>query len=149
MKKFGVSGSWAAVKVNGSVSYIKSRYLKKQYKIVYVVGDGVNLRTGPGTGYSSVAVLPRNTKLKCLSKSSGWMKVKYKKQIRYISSSLTSSQKTASVVSSDNASTAASSPSTDSLRIEGDLRRQSRLGDLYKPGQTQYAGICRLFQPSA
>lgn len=140
VKKIGVSGSWAAVKVNGSVSYIKSRYLKKQYKIVYVAGDGVNLRTGPGTGYSSVAVLPRNTKLKCLSKSSGWMKVKYKKQIRYISSSLTSSQKTASVVSSDNASTAASSPSTDSLRMKVISAARARLGDLYSQARRNMPG---------
>lgn len=140
VKKIGVSGSWAAVKVNGTVSYIKSCYLKKQYKIVYVSGDVVNLRTGPGTNYSSVAMLPRNTKLKCLSKSSGWMKVKYKKQIRYISSSLTSSQKTAASVSSDNASKPVSSPSTDSLRMKAISAAKTRLGDLYSQARRNMPG---------
>ena len=51
--------SWTAVKSGGSVSYIKSCYLKKLYKLIYVAGDGVNLRSGPGTSYSSVAVLPK------------------------------------------------------------------------------------------
>lgn len=80
VKKIGVSGSWTAVKSGGSVSYIKSCYLKKLYKLIYVAGDGVNLLSGPGTSYSSVAVLPKNTKLKCTGKSGGWMKVKYKKK---------------------------------------------------------------------
>ncbi|CVI68797.1 outer membrane lipoprotein [Eubacteriaceae bacterium CHKCI004] len=144
VKKIGTSGSWSAVKANGSVSYIKSRYLKKLYKVVYVSGNSVNLRTGPGTTYSSIAVVPQNTKLKCLGKSAGWAKVKYKKRTCYISSALTSSRKSASASGSPSGSngtnSAASSQSADAIRSKAIAAARARLGDLYSQSKRNFPG---------
>ena len=144
VKKIGASGSWTAVKTNGSVSYIKSRYLKKLYKVIYVSGDGVNLRTGPGTGYSSIAVVPQNTRLKCLGKHAGWAKVKYKKRTCYISSSLTSTRKTASASGSPAGSictgSAAGSQSADAIRSKAIFAARARLGDLYSQSKRNFPG---------
>ncbi len=145
VKKIGVSGSWTAVKSGGSVSYIKSCYLKKLYKLIYVAGDGVNLRSGPGTSYSSVAVLPKNTKLKCTGKSGGWMKVKYKKKTCCISRSLTSTKKSSSVSDSPAESpattnAAAASQSADVLRGKAIAAARTRLGDLYSQAKRNMPG---------
>lgn len=144
VKKIGKSGSWSAVKMNGSVSYIKSCYLKKLYKIVYVAGDGVNLRTGPGTGYSSVAVLPKNTKLKCTGKKNGWMKVKYKKRICYISASLTSTEKgtaaPANTQTQENTNAAAGSQTALAIRSRAIAAARARLGDLYSQSKRNLPG---------
>lgn len=145
VKKIGFSGSWAAVKVNGSVSYIKSRYLKKLYKYIYVSGDGVNLRTGPGTSYSSVAVLPQNTRLKCTGKTAGWMKVKYKKRTCYISRSLTSTRKTAAAAGSTDTGAAnnnvvADSGNTDSIRTQAIAAARARIGDVYSQAKRNLPG---------
>lgn len=59
VKKIGVSGSWTAVKSGGSVSYIKSCYLKKLYKLIYVAGDGVNLRSGVNIGETTDGQIAR------------------------------------------------------------------------------------------
>ncbi len=153
VKKIGASGSWTAVKTNGSVSYIKSRYLKKLYKVIYVSGDGVNLRTGPGTGYSSIAVVPQNTRLKCLGKHAGWAKVKYEKRTCYISSALTSTRKTASASGSPASSTstgsAAGSQSADAIRSKAIFAARARLGVSLQPVQTEFSWLCRLLQSSA
>ena len=153
VKKIGVSGSWAAVRMNGTVSYIKSRYLKKLYKIVYVAGEGVNLRTGPGTSYSSVAVLPKNTRLKCISKKSGWIKVRYKKRICYISASLTSTKKGAQVPSGTQApastNASAGSQTAFTIRSKAIAAARARLGDLYsqsKRNQPGYADCSSLLR---
>lgn len=144
VKKIGVSGSWTAVKVSGSVSYIKSCYLKKLYKYVYVSGDGVNLRTGPGTNYVSVAVLPQNTRLKCTGKTAGWMKVKYKKRTCYISCSLTSTRKTASTSSSTdsvtNSNVAYNSGNTASIRAQAISAARTRIGDVYSQANRNLPG---------
>lgn len=142
VNKIGVSGSWSAIKTGSSVSYIKSCYLKKVYKIIYVSGDGVNLRTGPGTNYRSVTVLPKNTKLKCIGKSNGWMKVKYKKQTCYIIRSLTSTKKSSTVTSAGSTHTnaPAASQSTDTLRAMAINAARSRLGDVYSQTKRNLPG---------
>ena len=53
--------------------------------LVTITGSSVNLRSGPGTGYSVVATLPQNTILQRTGTSSGWNRVKYGGEQVYIS----------------------------------------------------------------
>lgn len=46
---------------------------------------GVNLRTGPGTGYEKVAVLPYNTELKIIAQVSGWYQITVEKKSGWVS----------------------------------------------------------------
>ncbi|MEG0856344.1 MAG: SH3 domain-containing protein [Terrisporobacter sp.] len=45
----------------------------------------VNFRTGPGTKYSSMTVIPKGKKVTYLGKSGGWIKAKYNSKTGYIS----------------------------------------------------------------
>jgi stage II sporulation protein D len=50
-----------------------------------VTGVAVNIRSGPGTSYSVIANVGRNTKLTIVGASGGWYQVKYGSQTGYIS----------------------------------------------------------------
>lgn len=50
-----------------------------------VTGSGVNLRSGPGTGYSTLATLGKNTTVTLTGESGNWYKVRYSSQTGYIS----------------------------------------------------------------
>lgn len=140
VKKIGVCGSWSAIKTGSSISYIKSSYLKKLYKFIYVSGSSVNLRSGPGTSYSSVAVVPRNTRLKCTGKSHGWMKVKYKKRTCYISRSFTSTKKSAAAAGGATTNSASASQTSDSIRGRAIAAARNRIGDLYSQSRRNMPG---------
>lgn len=55
-----------------------------------VTGQGVNFRTGPGTGYPSLTKLGRNTPLEIYGQESGWYKAAISGQTGYIISSYVS-----------------------------------------------------------
>lgn len=87
---------WAYASYNGTTGYISEKYVTypngkpeaqptptpdteqqlpaKEGVIAYGVvnGQGVNFRTGPGTGYGSIAKLDRNTKLYITGSANGW-----------------------------------------------------------------------------
>ncbi|MGL5506954.1 MAG: SH3 domain-containing protein, partial [Paraclostridium sp.] len=52
-------------------------------KVVNV--DGLNLRKGPGTNYSIIKVLLKNTEVEVISESNGWSNIKYGELIGYVS----------------------------------------------------------------
>jgi cell wall-associated NlpC family hydrolase len=56
-------------------------------KITYIkiTADGVNIRTGAGTTYSSLGTAEKNTLYSCLGNENGWYKTKYKNKTAYIS----------------------------------------------------------------
>lgn len=54
-------------------------------KYIKVTGDGVNIRSGAGTGYSSKGVAEKNTLYAYLGQSNGWVKTYYKNSTAYIS----------------------------------------------------------------
>ncbi|MCM1233865.1 MAG: C40 family peptidase [Ruminococcus flavefaciens] len=60
----------------------------KTEKIKYVMptADGVNLRSGAGTGYKSLGTAERNTLYALSGETNGWYKTKYKNGEAYISS---------------------------------------------------------------
>jgi uncharacterized protein YraI len=50
-----------------------------------VTGSGVNIRSGPGTGYGVIATVSKNTSLTIVGKSGSWYQVQYGSQKGYIS----------------------------------------------------------------
>lgn len=130
-------GSWSVVKIQSKKYYIKSRYLKKLYKYIYVAGDGVNLRSGPGTNYRVKAVLPRNTRLKCTARIGNWMKVTYNGSIAYISKPLTSIRKTTTTPGNTVAS---NNPTADSIRSKAISAATARIGNIYSQSNRNLPG---------
>lgn len=130
-------GSWSVVKIQSKKYYIKSRYLKKLYKYIYVAGDGVNLRSGPGTYYRVKAVLPRNTRLKCTARIGNWMKVTYNGSIAYISKPLTSIRKTTTTPGNTVAS---NNPTADSIRSKAISATTARIGNIYSQSNRNLPG---------
>ncbi len=93
---FSSTDGWANASYNGITGYISEKYVEypngrpevqptptpdstqqvpeKEGVIAYGVvnGQGVNFRTGPGTGYGSIARLDRNTPLYITASENGW-----------------------------------------------------------------------------
>lgn len=57
----------------------------KTAKYITVTADGVNIRSGAGTGYSSLGQTEKSTMYAYLGKSGAWYKTKYKDKTAYIS----------------------------------------------------------------
>lgn len=144
--KVGTIGSWSVVKIQSKKYYIKSVYLKKLYKYIYVSANGVNLRSGPGTNYRVRVVLPRNTRLKCTGRIGGWMKIQYRNNTAYISKALTSIRKT--TVSSGNSAGSGSSgnsgstnaTSASAIRTKAISAAVNRIGDTYSQSNRNLPG---------
>ena len=47
-------------------------------------GDNVNVRSGPGTSYSSIGKLSKGTVVRVRSINNGWAKIKFGTQIGYV-----------------------------------------------------------------
>lgn len=58
-----------------------------------VTGNGVNLRSGPGTGYSVITCLPKGTYITVNGSSNGWYSVSYNGVSGYMSASYVSVRK--------------------------------------------------------
>lgn len=138
--KIGAIGSWSAVKINSKKYYIKSLYLKKLYKYLYVAGDGVNLRTGPGTNYPVKVVLSRNTRLKCTGRVGNWMKIIYNNKTTYISKPLTSIRKTTTASGSSANSISTGNTTVDTIRTKVITAAINRLGDTYSQSNRNLPG---------
>ena len=55
-----------------------------------VTGSGVNMRSGPGTSYSSITTLSKGAAVTLLGKSGGWYKIQYGSKTGYMSESYVS-----------------------------------------------------------
>ncbi len=53
-------------------------------EIGVVAVDGLNLRSGPGLGYSVISVLPRDTQVRILGEDGRWLKVFVREDIGYV-----------------------------------------------------------------
>lgn len=88
----GKSGQWYKVIYNLQVGYMHSNYLnaatKENAELGYgnVNGSGVNVRSGPGTGYAVLAQAGINDKVYIIGINETWFKVIYGSQIGYIRS---------------------------------------------------------------
>lgn len=84
----GYSGSWAKVNYGNYSGYASNTYLTlKSSGTTYYTTANLNLRSGPGTGYSVLAVMPKGSAMTVLSTSGGWSKVTYSGKTGYASAS--------------------------------------------------------------
>ncbi len=97
---YSESKGWARIKANNKDGYVNTSYLsatkpvaskpaepaKTVIKFVKV-GSSLNMRSGPATTYSVLAVLKHNTPVTVQSETKGWSKVTASGQTGYVSSS--------------------------------------------------------------
>ncbi len=88
----GKSGSWYKVIYNLQTGYMHSDYLKvmprEDAELGYgrINGDRVNIRSGPGTGYTSIARGGLNSRAYIIGINNSWFKIIYGEKIGYIRS---------------------------------------------------------------
>ena len=88
----GKSGSWYKVSYNLQEGYMHQDYLsvlsRENAELGYgkVIGSGVNLRSGPGTGYSVVGAAGFGDQVYIIGLNEGWYKVIFGDRISYIRS---------------------------------------------------------------
>lgn len=92
-----VSGSWAKVTYNGLTGYAHTGYLTSAASTTMYTTANLNMRTGPGTTYSVIRVIPKGAAVTVLSMSGGWARVSYSGSTGYSSTAYL----TSSVASSD------------------------------------------------
>jgi len=87
-------GTWFKVSYSGKTGYVSSTYLKqvtststtKPQSVIYSTTDNLNLRTGAGTTYKVVTVIPKGKQVTLISKHGTWYKVTYSGKTGYVSS---------------------------------------------------------------
>ena len=85
-------GDWYKVNYNLQIGYMHQDYLKvltiENAELGYgkVTGDRVNMRSGPSTAHTAVAVASKGEKAYIIGLNQGWYKVIYKENICYIRS---------------------------------------------------------------
>lgn len=72
-----VSGNWAKVTYSSRQGYVSISYLTKAAADKMVTTANLNLRSGPGTSYSIIRVIPNGAQVTALSTASGWARVTY------------------------------------------------------------------------
>lgn len=88
----GKTGSWYKVNYNLQVGYMHGDYLnvttREDAELGYgrINGNGVNVRSGPGTNYSKIATANLNNKAYIIGINNSWFKVIFGSQIGYIRS---------------------------------------------------------------
>lgn len=94
----GKSGLWYKISFNGTAGYVHADYVQVETQAQApdqpsssvqtgtVVGSGVNIRSGPGTGYSKLGVAPKGAMYPILGKSGVWYKISYNGTDGYIHS---------------------------------------------------------------
>jgi len=90
----GYSGDWAEVSYSGKSGYAHSSYLKSVSDVRYTTAN-LNMRTGPGTSYQVILVIPKGAEVAVLDSSSSWYKVSYGGKTGYVSSTYLSGTQTA------------------------------------------------------
>lgn len=95
VKVSGKIGSWYEVSINGKYGYMSADYIKlgsasadkveKLDKIGIVTGNGVRMRSGPDTSYSTVGYYNKGIQLKVTGKTGNWYAVSYNGLSGYMS----------------------------------------------------------------
>lgn len=95
VKVSGKTGSWYEVSINGKYGYMSADYIKlgstaadkveKLDKIGIVTGNGVRMRSGPDTSYSTVGYYNKGIQLKVTGKTGNWYAVSYNGLSGYMS----------------------------------------------------------------
>ncbi|MCR2821754.1 SH3 domain-containing protein [Lederbergia panacisoli] len=89
-------GTWYKVSYSGKTGYVSSAYLKQVTSTTtpkpnpqsekYSTTDNLNLRTGAGTTYKVVTIIPKGKQVTLISKHGTWYKVNYAGKTGYVSS---------------------------------------------------------------
>lgn len=87
----GYSGDWAMVSYGEKSGYAHGDYLKSPAGEVRYTTANLNLRTGPGTSYAVILVIPKGAQVSVLDASGSWFRVSYAGKTGYASSSYLSS----------------------------------------------------------
>ena len=88
----GKTGNWYRVNYNLQTGYMHQDYLKyttredAELGYGWINGNGVNVRSGPGTSYSKIAVANLNDKPYIIGINDTWFKVIFGTKIGYIRS---------------------------------------------------------------
>jgi peptidoglycan/xylan/chitin deacetylase (PgdA/CDA1 family)/SH3-like domain-containing protein len=91
----GYSGDWAQVSYSGKNGYAHSSYLKNTSSEVRYTTANLNMRTGPGTSYQVILVIPKGAAVTVVDASSVWYKVSYGGKTGYASSNYLTGNQTA------------------------------------------------------
>lgn len=91
-------GAWYKIKYGSSVGYVHGDYVKldtssntssrgeQSTSVGIVTASGLNVRSGPGTNYSKVGILYRNSQVIILGQSGVWYKIKFGSTTGYVHS---------------------------------------------------------------
>lgn len=95
VKVTGKTDSWYEISVNGKYGYMSADYIKlgssvsepdeKLDNVGIVTGNGVRMRSGPGTSYSTVGYYNKGIQLKVTGKTGSWYAVSYNGLSGYMS----------------------------------------------------------------
>ena len=88
----GSSGGWYIVDFNGRTGYVSAEYITlrsdgdfSQTTATVKSAIGLNVRSGPGTGYGVVFTLENNTVVTVTDKEGDWYKISYNGRTGYVS----------------------------------------------------------------
>ncbi len=92
VEKLGTSGSWTIINYSGTKAYVSSDYVKAVGSSDIAAASGyvtatanVNVRSGPGTGYSKLGVLSKGATAAKLGTSGSWTIINYNGTKAYVS----------------------------------------------------------------
>lgn len=120
---------WTKVRYKGTTGYISSQYLSYSTKVKYVNINGLNVRSGPSTSYSSIGKLNKNERVEVISQDSSWSKIKFNNKTAYVSTQYLSDgkdQQTTIKYANTNNLNVRSEPSTSSS-ILGKLNKNEKV----------------------
>lgn len=91
-------GAWYKIKYGNTVGYVHGDYIKldasgntgsrgeQSISVGIVTASGLNVRSGPGTNYSKLGILYRNSQVTILGQSGVWYKIKFGNMTGYVHS---------------------------------------------------------------
>lgn len=136
VEKLGASGNWTKISYNGKNAYVSTQYLKdvlssETASASYVQATAnVNVRSGPGTGYTKLGQLSKGQTVEKLGTSGSWTNISYNGKTAYVS---TQYLKAVSSSSSGSTTAATYAEATANVNVRsGPGTGYSKLGQLYK-----------------
>lgn len=73
----GESGTWYIIDFGGKTGYVAKSYIEEDNSLRFTTTANVNLRSGPGTTYTSLGLIPSGTTLTVTEINGIWGKVTY------------------------------------------------------------------------
>lgn len=82
------NGQWYRIKYSDGYGYVMSQYLSESIPVIgvkYVNTSVLNVRTGPGIGYSKIGDLGFGDAISIISQTTGWYKIEYGDEYGFVS----------------------------------------------------------------